>query len=158
MFKILGDKIPRKMLKTDVYIGKKSPFKKKNKKEELKATVNFTDLFFAESDIKMINVIFSHQFFKNNFRIYPFRLTGCFLNGIINMILFFRSKNTRQMKKHLDCIKLIFENLTDKIEFFGFYVKLVEKIEKFYEFIESEMDPDNPSNELNIGQLEEKYE
>lgn len=152
MFKILGDKIPQRVLNTQMHIP--STFSQKPRlKPRLEPTVNFEQLFFAGSDIQMIKVIYPHQFFKNTFRIRPFRLTGCFLNGVLKIVKFFKSPSVADMEEHLAAVGLMFGYLDSHIEMFDFFTKFLQKMSKFCAFIKRSMEGPESTQRLDFEVL-----
>lgn len=155
MYKILGDKIDRKVLNKNPYMKKNIQKKIKKKKNLIEPSINFDSLLFAGNDINMIKIIYPHPFFVKTFRLYPFRLSATLLNGIINIIYFFQSTNLQKMKKHLDCIELIWGYLKSKIDLFDFYLKLLDKMKNFYSFLEKQLN--NKDKLISLDFLDEIY-
>lgn len=137
MFKILGDKLPAKALNQKNFIKKNMAARKSEVQKAAGPSIDFDALLFAKSDIKMVKLIYAHSFFSNCFRLLPFRLSGCFLNGIVHVISFFKSKSTRDMKRHLESVGLIFSFLRPQVDMFDFFIKFHQKMQKFLEFVET---------------------
>ena len=136
MFKILGDKVPKKILKSHAYTQPISKSSKK-KKPQIKTTINFQKIFFSSSDIELIQTIYSHSFFDTNFDIQSFRFAGSFLNIVLNIINFFTCDTLKKMNVFLTNTIGLINNLKTKIDYFEFYVQISVKMEEFYNFLKT---------------------